>query len=735
MVIQSGGTVYSREEIQVQSGGSITNSGTLYSETGIIDIDNGGTITVNSGGILTSGSNDNIEIQGTLVNNGTVTSNSRFNVSATGNVTVGSTGLVNVALGTNILGTMSIAGDFNANGTGGTEDFEIDGGYVTVQSGGTLNAADDIDVINGGTLEIQSGGTVNSTDDVRNQGSQGTIIVNGTLDVGGDVNFTNSTPDSEISGFGTIDVGGSFNDAEGGPFTACMSFPCSLALAVEIQNAPNSSSVMFSVTIQIGQDVTGFVIGDIVVGNGSASNLVSVDANTYTIDITPNGTGSVTIDIPANVVNENNNAATQVVVPLIGPGDVMFVGYSSESDNPVNTLGDGMAFVTLVDLPANQVIYLTDHEWDRSGESWINDNNDSNDTYYTWTNGASVLPAGSIVYFYGTAAQVFTTVGGGSTTSAATQEIGDVGNTNEVLYMYTANSANHLASTIFLSALATDGFDDFGGGTGYDRGDLPTSLTIGTNAIEFTNDEELTLYNGPTDCGGTLLACQMMIADPTNWVTDVNTTQGSGGGTASWPPSDGPVGSGSGFSGAALPVVWLSFEGEYNENERMVILNWTTASEENNLGFAIERSLDGVEFEELGFVEGNGTTSFNHSYDFIDPTIELSSYYRLRQVDYDGKYDFSKWIFVSVIKTSEKGNLFLYPNPTSGEFKIGGSRNELYDITVTSVGGEFIMQLNSTNLTFAEIKIKERLSSFSSGIYLIQFSNPGFSNTLSLIKR
>ncbi len=81
-----------------------------------------------------------------------------------------------------------------------------------------------------------------------------------------------------------------------------------------------------------------------------------------------------------------------------------------------------------------------------------------------------------------------------------------------------------------------------------------------------------------------------------------------------------------------LPVTWYSFEGVaksgYNE------LEWKTATEENNEGFSVERSADGMLFEEIGWVNGNGTTTDQKSYLFEDTNaLEGNNYYRLKQID------------------------------------------------------------------------------------------------------
>lgn len=113
-----------------------------------------------------------------------------------------------------------------------------------------------------------------------------------------------------------------------------------------------------------------------------------------------------------------------------------------------------------------------------------------------------------------------------------------------------------------------------------------------------------------------------------------------------------------------LPVDLVSFEANLANEE--VVLTWQTASELNNDRFEIERSLDGETFEYIGVVAGNGTQNIVADYQFVDqsPTRGVS-FYRLKQVDFDGAFEYSQVISVN-------NNLFgpglaftLFPNPTS----------------------------------------------------------------------
>src|SRR5690606_16860319 len=89
-----------------------------------------------------------------------------------------------------------------------------------------------------------------------------------------------------------------------------------------------------------------------------------------------------------------------------------------------------------------------------------------------------------------------------------------------------------------------------------------------------------------------------------------------------------------------IPVELTSFAGStVNGN---VVLNWNTASETNNSGFEIQRSTDRVNFSNIAFVPGFGTTTQPRSYSYTDNSVNNGTYYyRLKQVDYNGAFAYS----------------------------------------------------------------------------------------------
>lgn len=115
-----------------------------------------------------------------------------------------------------------------------------------------------------------------------------------------------------------------------------------------------------------------------------------------------------------------------------------------------------------------------------------------------------------------------------------------------------------------------------------------------------------------------------------------------------------------------LPVELVSFTG--NPTAEGIALNWATASEKANDRFEVERSADGKNFEKIGTVKGNGFSSTTHNYRFLDarPLNELN-YYRLKQVDFDATYAYSKIVMVKTKGRTEALAIALAPNPCTDQ--------------------------------------------------------------------
>ena len=111
-----------------------------------------------------------------------------------------------------------------------------------------------------------------------------------------------------------------------------------------------------------------------------------------------------------------------------------------------------------------------------------------------------------------------------------------------------------------------------------------------------------------------------------------------------------------------IGVTWLDFTAKVNK-ENTVNLDWSTASEKQNSHFDIERSANGRDWTTIGEVKGNGTRVSKSAYSFVDEAPLSVNYYRLKQVDFDDKFEYSS--IVSVNMPISKKNFTVFPNPVT----------------------------------------------------------------------
>ncbi|MEO6884552.1 MAG: T9SS type A sorting domain-containing protein [Bacteroidia bacterium] len=171
----------------------------------------------------------------------------------------------------------------------------------------------------------------------------------------------------------------------------------------------------------------------------------------------------------------------------------------------------------------------------------------------------------------------------------------------------------------------------------------------------------------------------------------------------------------------ALPIELLSWEAQCEQRE--VILKWTTASEINNDYFTIEKSIDGANWQLVGKVKGAGNSTGIKKYTFTDinSKSDTTVYYRLSQTNFDGTTVFFNEISVTCEDSNEK-NVFVYPNPTSGNFNlhfINGMEETVQDIDVYTVLGQNIFHQTSANKSISVFQTIN-LSDYSDGIYFLK---------------
>ncbi len=171
-----------------------------------------------------------------------------------------------------------------------------------------------------------------------------------------------------------------------------------------------------------------------------------------------------------------------------------------------------------------------------------------------------------------------------------------------------------------------------------------------------------------------------------------------------------------------IPIELSSFKGVIKDKTNE--LTWITASEINNKGFDIERSDDAKRWQRLDFIEGKGNSSQLNTYNFIDTDPLSISYYRLRQIDFNGDFKYSN--IISLIRNKNK-EIIIYPNPALDLLTIKIDNNtDNSDIKIYDILGKIVLT-NTTNTNETTLNI----SHLAKGNYFIEIKN----NQLITIKK
>lgn len=184
--------------------------------------------------------------------------------------------------------------------------------------------------------------------------------------------------------------------------------------------------------------------------------------------------------------------------------------------------------------------------------------------------------------------------------------------------------------------------------------------------------------------------------------------------------------------GCILPVELSEFNAVAENNER-VDVSWTTASEDNNDFFTVERSKDGETFEEVGTVDGAGTTQTTQKYVFIDRApFSGVSYYRLKQTDFDGMFSYSK--VETVMMETAFNEVSIYPNPVKGNSKVTfdlGTTGRV-NVNVSDLSGKsLITSEHEANLGSNTIDVNT--GQLTAGMYLLTLNNGTESTTIRFV--
>ena len=188
-----------------------------------------------------------------------------------------------------------------------------------------------------------------------------------------------------------------------------------------------------------------------------------------------------------------------------------------------------------------------------------------------------------------------------------------------------------------------------------------------------------------------------------------------------------------------LPVELLSFSSSIIDND--VTLSWMTATETNNSGFEIHRLKDSKieklnEWENIRFVNGHGTTTEPQTYSFNDENLSAGKYqYRLKQIDFDGAFEYSKTIEVEINPPAKFSLEQNFPNPFNPSTKISWQSPvpswqtlKVYDV----LGNEVATILNEFKHA-GNYEIEFDATTLASGIYYYQIKAGEFIQTKKMI--
>ncbi|GMR25037.1 MAG: hypothetical protein BMS9Abin39_0312 [Ignavibacteria bacterium] len=188
--------------------------------------------------------------------------------------------------------------------------------------------------------------------------------------------------------------------------------------------------------------------------------------------------------------------------------------------------------------------------------------------------------------------------------------------------------------------------------------------------------------------------------------------------------------------GSPLPVELTSFTAKVIDER--VYLNWITKTEVNNYGFEIESKQVEDEWRRIGFIEGYGTTSEPKKYSFIDKITEINTdliKYRLKQIDYDGSYEYSDEVLVDNPAPLDYTLQQNYPNPFNPVTTISYSlpvKSEV-ELVIYNALGEGVMQLANEEKEAGRYSVRFNATELASGIYFYRLQAGEFVETKKMV--
>ncbi len=256
-----------------------------------------------------------------------------------------------------------------------------------------------------------------------------------------------------------------------------------------------------------------------------------------------------------------------------------------------------------------------------------------------------------------------------------------------------------------------------------------SNTTSGFNALSAANWSGFSSVTSADIPAGLNLEIRFIVT-VTNCVTqalidavfDLPNAIGTGGADVNGVPDHHVNITNSGMGSGSFPVELKYFNGRFDDN--VVKLFWETASEINNDYFLIEKSSNGIDFNELSKVAGKGNSSYSEQYTFVDESpIKGTTYYRLKQVDFDNTHTYSDLISVTANHLSLIP-LKVFPVPSRDRTMLTFNSDDVKSVTLEIYdfqGNRMFSKVIQTNIGEQSIPIS--LLDYPPGIYLVSIRN------------
>ena len=771
---------------RLQLGGTATSLGTLTESTGTVEYD-GGTQNVLSEdyyNLVIDQSGDKTATGGTInvANDMTISNSATFrtgtnHINITGATSVSATLVIGNAQ-FNCYGGFSATGaiNFSHNGgklnfftvsptslgtldnTSGTVDYELGATNVLsddyynlrIRGGGTaktlqgdVNVAGDL-VIDGGH-ELNLGSytiTITGLSDINgvlNTGS-GECAVNGYSDIDGTLNV----------GSGTYDANGTFDATSGsvtftdagrlelaGTVTSLGTFTPSTGKVIYNGGAQNVLAENYSNLTFRGSGVKT-ASGNINVSNelvirSSATFDIAATTTTVTGTTYVNSSGTLSISTGTFDANGTFNASGTPV------GDVTFTGAGSlELGSTVTSLGNytGSNSTILFNGSSAQTI--------NAGSGFTVDNLTVNNASGVTlnadvtVNSTLTLTNGDIISTSSNKLSLKSSVSGGSSSSHISGPVDFIADATNECSIPVGNGTDYTpiklqrngGSATTYTAEYTTGT---AAGASLNWNSYPLGLPHSGSNITSVNhayyvdiarasgtaNAYVSLYFGDFNAVPASSDQYVVHWDGSKW-EEMTTVSRSANYVKALASSFSPFGQGSG--GAALPIDLVSFTGKCENNTS--VIEFVVASQINNDYYTIERSVDGYEWTEVGIIGGEGNTSTQMTYRWIDDSpMNGVNYYRLSQTDFDGTSE----TFSPIVITCESAPLdgySIYPNPTNSllniDLELENHQGDDVMIEVLDINGK-IIQSKSVQLNRGFNHLELNFNDIPSGVYMINF--------------